>query len=127
MLRVRNTRLGGCLRYLCTPQALLEQTPQARDLDPNRPRHGQLPPRTWKPHFSLSFPPSIRSFLASTCLFLNDPSVLMSERPSRPSSPYLEPPRKSVELEDSGAQDSGRDSINLLETPFGVEDGLTPV
>ncbi|KAF4213765.1 hypothetical protein CNMCM8980_008975 [Aspergillus fumigatiaffinis] len=30
----------------------------------------------------------------------------MSERLSRPSSPYLEPPRRSVELEDSGAQDS---------------------
>ncbi|KAF7168749.1 hypothetical protein CNMCM6106_003833 [Aspergillus hiratsukae] len=31
----------------------------------------------------------------------------MSERLSRPSSPYLEPPRRSVELEDSGAQDPG--------------------
>ncbi|KMK57701.1 rRNA-processing protein FCF1 [Aspergillus fumigatus Z5] len=30
----------------------------------------------------------------------------MSERLSRPSSPYLEPPRRSTELEDSGAQDS---------------------
>ncbi|RHZ55509.1 DUF5102 domain-containing protein [Aspergillus thermomutatus] len=30
----------------------------------------------------------------------------MSERLSRPSSPYLEPPRRSVELEDPGAQDS---------------------
>ncbi|GFG26716.1 rRNA-processing protein FCF1 homolog [Aspergillus udagawae] len=30
----------------------------------------------------------------------------MSERLSRPSSPYLEPPRRSVELEDSGAQGS---------------------
>lgn len=32
----------------------------------------------------------------------------MSERISRPSSPYLEPPRKSVELEDPGAQDSSK-------------------
>ncbi|RAL11257.1 uncharacterized protein BO97DRAFT_406215 [Aspergillus homomorphus CBS 101889] len=30
----------------------------------------------------------------------------MSDRLSRPSSPYLEPPRKSVELEDPGARDS---------------------
>ncbi|PYH90521.1 hypothetical protein BO71DRAFT_422238 [Aspergillus ellipticus CBS 707.79] len=34
----------------------------------------------------------------------------MSERLSRPSSPYLEPPSKSVELEDPGAQDSATNS-----------------
>ncbi|PYH84084.1 hypothetical protein BO82DRAFT_278078 [Aspergillus uvarum CBS 121591] len=34
----------------------------------------------------------------------------MSDRISRPSSPYLEPPRKTVELEDSGAQDSAANS-----------------
>ncbi|RAH52624.1 hypothetical protein BO85DRAFT_407755 [Aspergillus piperis CBS 112811] len=34
----------------------------------------------------------------------------MSERISRPSSPYLEPPRKSVELEDPGAQESTTNS-----------------
>ncbi|OOF96024.1 hypothetical protein ASPCADRAFT_207369 [Aspergillus carbonarius ITEM 5010] len=34
----------------------------------------------------------------------------MSERLSRPSSPYLEPPRKSVELEDPGARDSATNS-----------------
>jgi hypothetical protein len=38
----------------------------------------------------------------------------MSERLSRPSSPYLEPPRRSVELEDSGAQDSGKGFTNSL-------------
>lgn len=31
----------------------------------------------------------------------------MSDRPSHPSSTHLEPPRKSVELEDPGAQESG--------------------
>ena len=35
----------------------------------------------------------------------------MSERLSRPSSPYLEPPRKSVELEDPGARDSGEHQV----------------
>ncbi|PYI01993.1 hypothetical protein BO78DRAFT_400930 [Aspergillus sclerotiicarbonarius CBS 121057] len=34
----------------------------------------------------------------------------MSERLSRPSSPYLEPPRQSVELEDPGARDSATNS-----------------
>lgn len=34
----------------------------------------------------------------------------MSERPSPPSSSYLEPPRKSVELEDPGAPDHTSDS-----------------
>ncbi|KAE8372752.1 hypothetical protein BDV26DRAFT_273496 [Aspergillus bertholletiae] len=34
----------------------------------------------------------------------------MSERPSRPSSSHLEPPRKSVELVDSGARDSAANS-----------------
>ncbi|PYH40912.1 uncharacterized protein BP01DRAFT_360891 [Aspergillus saccharolyticus JOP 1030-1] len=39
----------------------------------------------------------------------------MSDRPSRPSSPYLEPPRKTVELEDPGAQDS---AANSDDEPF---------
>ncbi|KAL1998121.1 hypothetical protein VTN02DRAFT_6821 [Thermoascus thermophilus] len=34
----------------------------------------------------------------------------MSDRPSRPSSTHLEPPRKSVELEDPGAQESASGS-----------------
>ncbi|KAL4791984.1 hypothetical protein BDV19DRAFT_400958 [Aspergillus venezuelensis] len=34
----------------------------------------------------------------------------MSERPSPPSSSYLEPPRKSVELEDTGAPDHNTES-----------------
>lgn len=38
----------------------------------------------------------------------------MSERLSHPSSPYLEPPRRSTELEDSGAQDSGKGFTNSL-------------
>lgn len=60
---------------------------------------------------SLSLQPRISAILPllpSTCLILDDSLALMSERSSRPSSPHLEPPGKSVELEDSGAQDSGR-------------------
>lgn len=33
----------------------------------------------------------------------------MSDQRSRPPSVYLEPPRKSVELEDPGAQETGTD------------------
>lgn len=37
----------------------------------------------------------------------------MSDQPSRPSSLHLEPPRKSVELEDTGAQDTGMYEVTL--------------
>lgn len=62
-------------------------------------------------------PPLLLFYLPTRCAHLQpaislhvlstEYTIPMSDRPSRPSSTHLEPPRRSVELEDPGAQEPG--------------------
>jgi hypothetical protein len=104
------------------------QAARRRGSDRAQLRHQTI----WIPASSSPLPPVSLPFRASSCIHpraqtssprlhefiagIEPYYLLMSERPSPPSSSHLEPPSKSVELEDPGAPDYGKTFLSRSMT-----------